>query len=239
MALVLGLAFISSGSLIVGSVDGSTRTQSRQYMESLSMQYAERARNQIENLIGSLESLAVVLGRYSEISPDIRRELFVGILDGLVRENTGWYAVWSMWEPGAMDGNDGAWAGRTDAGSNSLGVFNPYLYRENGEVVQDVTDDMEEYREGYYTVPRDTGHMYITEPIRVQRQKNIHDQPCVSCQDRRGSRGGGGDRSGSRHLHPGTFLPDPVPDRFRPASVSIIPVRFGDSGTYSPFWHWW
>ncbi|RAI36323.1 methyl-accepting chemotaxis protein, partial [Rhodoplanes roseus] len=66
---------------------------------------------------------------------EIRREQLNRVLRGVLEQNPQLNGTYSAWEPGALDGRDGEFKGRREAGSDATGRFLPYWTRgQDGKI---------------------------------------------------------------------------------------------------------
>ncbi|BDA83126.1 chemotaxis protein [Aureimonas sp. SA4125] len=113
-----------------------------------------------------------------------RRTQFNSILLGVLNDNPGFNGTYSAWEPGALDGNDDAYKGRQDVGSDVTGRFLPYWTRDAaGQVaVQPLVEyDSQELhpngvmKGGWYIGPQEGKGESILAPLPyVVQGKNVY-----------------------------------------------------------------
>ncbi|WP_445492199.1 methyl-accepting chemotaxis protein [Rhodopseudomonas sp. RCAM05734] len=66
---------------------------------------------------------------------DTRRKQLNAVLRNVLENNPAFNGTYSAWEPNALDGNDAAFKGRKDSGSDDTGRFLPYWTRGAGGTV--------------------------------------------------------------------------------------------------------
>ncbi len=71
--------------------------------------------------------------------------------------------IYIMYENNGFDGNDDAFKGRFDLGSNNSGHYNPWYYWENNEVVLGETSS-EYFDEDYYAITKNANTQQLIEP---------------------------------------------------------------------------
>jgi methyl-accepting chemotaxis protein len=71
----------------------------------------------------------------SGTSSDGRRKQLNAVLRNVLENNPAFNGTYSAWEPNALDGNDSAFKGRKDSGSDDTGRFLPYWTRGAGGTV--------------------------------------------------------------------------------------------------------
>jgi methyl-accepting chemotaxis protein len=170
LIVVISLAVIAvllvNGFLVLGAVSSNSEEQAVLYMEALSGEYASIAQAMLEVPLDHVVALASVMSAYEAIPPDLRRQVYIDFLAALLSKNPGYLAVWSLWEPDALDGRDASHIGNTQLGSDSKGIFTPLLYLENGApVLSDPAPDASAaYGEPFYTGAKSSLREYVTEP---------------------------------------------------------------------------
>lgn len=89
------------------------------------------------------------------------RNVYRRILTDALESNPNYLAVWTMWEPNALDGNDDQYKGIFPY--DESGRFNMSYYKDNGQIkIEQGTLDM--FTEDYYTIPKTNGVETIMEP---------------------------------------------------------------------------
>jgi len=95
-------------------------------------------------------------------SSHVKRDDFNKILSENLLKNNSYLAIWQMWEPNSYDNKDAEYA-RTNLYAGCNGQFNYSLYQNEG-VVYNEPGTLEQYNEDYYTLPKKSGTLTITEP---------------------------------------------------------------------------
>jgi methyl-accepting chemotaxis protein len=90
----------------------------------------------------------------------IDREALNSMLKNVLEENQNFLAVWSVWEPNALDGKDDEFINK--AGSNEIGRFLPYWVRDNGNIIVTPLIDVE--TSIFYKNAKETHKEVITNP---------------------------------------------------------------------------
>ncbi|MGJ4993913.1 methyl-accepting chemotaxis protein [Bradyrhizobium sp. HKCCYLS3077] len=119
-------------------------------------------------------SFAVLADDKSGIDAASRRTQLNAVLRRVLELNPAFNGTYSAWEPGALDGNDNAFKGRKDVGSDQTGRFLPYWTRSAGGAiaVQPLVeyDSSERHPNGlvkgaWYINPSSTGKENILGPL--------------------------------------------------------------------------
>ncbi|MFL9825779.1 methyl-accepting chemotaxis protein [Rhodoplanes sp. SY1] len=82
------------------------------------------------------ESFGVLASKGTEATPnDMRRDQLNRILLDVLKQNPQLNGTYSAWEPGALDGRDGEFKNKREAGSDATGRFLPYWTRaQDGKI---------------------------------------------------------------------------------------------------------
>jgi DNA-binding CsgD family transcriptional regulator len=109
----------------------------------------------IDHLISTTRTLAATLRGMAELGI-ADRCLYDQILHRVLESDPEIYGTWSVWEPGALDGNDRRFRNRP--GHDHSGRYLPFWVREGGVVrVEPNTNYSVDGLGDYYQVPRRTG----------------------------------------------------------------------------------
>jgi methyl-accepting chemotaxis protein len=92
------------------------------------------------------------------------RDMMDGVLKQVLEENPGFLAVWTCWEPNAVDGKDSDFA---DAfGHDETGRYVPYWNRLTGEIdVEPLTGYTDPEKGAYYLESLKSGREVVSDPI--------------------------------------------------------------------------
>ncbi len=102
-----------------------------------------------------------------------RRETYDEILHQTLCANPEVYGIWSVWEPGALDGRDRHF--RDKPGHDATGRFIPFWFHADGAARVEPNTNYERPGIGdYYLIPRET-----------RRERTIRFSPYVDCSGRR------------------------------------------------------
>lgn len=92
------------------------------------------------------------------------RDMIDGVLKNVLLDNPSFMAVWTCWEPDALDGLDLDFA--HSVGHDETGRFVPYWHRMRGDIeVEPLTDYTVKGNGDYYLVPRDMAEETIFDPM--------------------------------------------------------------------------
>jgi methyl-accepting chemotaxis protein len=127
--------------------------------------YAGEIRSFFASYWFTAETIASVLEDYENIPENSRRSFINAALESELNRHDGIVAVWNIWEPDVLEGNDIRYIGTP--GTTDNGRFAPCWYRDEGEILMYALDEDEfEYsKEGeYYQLPRDKGYTMLLPP---------------------------------------------------------------------------
>lgn len=136
--------------------------------EKMAMENAEKktiiVASEIENILDDALNDTKSLGTEIElmkVSGEGRRDDVNLLLKNVLERNIKYEFSWASFEPDAFDQSDAA--NGNMLGSNSEGRFLPTCTRNEGELIFETLQDIEE--QDFYRVPKETMNFYITEPI--------------------------------------------------------------------------
>jgi len=161
--LVLAI-FGITGYLIRTRIKVNTEEQAIVYMQALSREFGNKADAMIEVPLDATRTLAQMVPTALELPAAERRIFLLKTIETVLKQNSGFFGIWMVFEPEALQDGDFAYAGKTALGSDSQGVFNPYFYRDGSGIASQVDEASEDYLESYYLVPKVTGTDYVAEP---------------------------------------------------------------------------
>jgi methyl-accepting chemotaxis protein len=127
--------------------------------------YAGEVRSFFASFWFTAEAVAAVLEDFENIPENSRRSFINIILESELRRHDDIVAVWAVWEPDVLEGNDRRFIGTP--GTTDSGRFAPCWYRDDGEILMYALDEDEfEYaQEGeYYQLPREKGYTMLLAP---------------------------------------------------------------------------
>jgi methyl-accepting chemotaxis protein len=158
--VALGLFAIASvGITLLVRSRTSITTVSEQYTVSMARESSANIASFLDGYFYKVETAARVMEQYRSIPAASRRTSLLGILEGLTRANSEIAAVWCLWEPNVLEGDDQQYLGTT--GANSIGCFSPFCYLENGRFEVEGVDD---YQNPAYLLPKNSGLPTIMDP---------------------------------------------------------------------------
>ncbi|MDB5652998.1 MAG: hypothetical protein JWQ94_611, partial [Tardiphaga sp.] len=154
IALVAGLCLVATSAVLIGYSLVSTQTthhyvasevmhlvdtQTKESLMNRAGTEASAIKAQLEAGIDAARAMAqtfAVLADPTNGTPVAdRRTQLAAVLLNVLKQNPAFSGTYSAWEPDSLDGNDAAFKGRKELGSDNTGRFLPYWTRsESGAV---------------------------------------------------------------------------------------------------------
>ncbi|MCT4564252.1 MAG: methyl-accepting chemotaxis protein [Maledivibacter sp.] len=159
IGLAVLISFITTIFFVTIKSNNMARESSFKQTEQLAQNYGNHVKAEIEVSMNSARTLAQTFESLKN-AEKIDREGLNLILKNVLEKNPDFLAVWSCWEPNALDGKDSELINTT--GSNELGRFLPYWVRDNGKIIVTPLVDVETSE--FYKIAKDTNEEVITNP---------------------------------------------------------------------------
>ena len=120
-------------------------------------QLAQRINSQA-SVVRAFSGAVELLIKTDIVPTERKREWMLAEIEYMISQSEQLSNLWVVFEPNALDGLDEYFEGRTDMGSNSKGVFVPWIVDGKFIVAED------DYKEPYYKIPQETLREAISEP---------------------------------------------------------------------------
>lgn len=136
--LLLSICTVVALALIVTNIVVADKASRMAYSEALDKsihlahRYGREASQEIKAALNASETLDNVLTAIKEKQKEPDRETIIAMLRHVLEENQSFFAVWSAWDPNALDARDQAFAG--SKGHDETGRFIPNWHRSGGEI---------------------------------------------------------------------------------------------------------
>lgn len=160
-----------------GFITIKTKRMAYQDAITISDNYVKGAANEVkvhlEKYYTSVTDLKNSFKVYKNIDKENRREVISNIMIEALKSNKDFLAVWSTWEPNAMDSLDYLY--KNKRGSSVVGNFGHLYYKNNGEIILDESIEsnaVSVYSGNYYQLPKKTKNTVILEPYFYSYTKN-------------------------------------------------------------------
>jgi methyl-accepting chemotaxis protein len=157
----------------------SIKTKKMAYNDAITISdnYIKGAANEVkihlEKYYTAVTDLSNSFKVYKNIDAENRRSVISNIMIETLKSNSDFLAVWSTWEPNAMDSLD--YKFKNKKGSSIVGNFGHLYYKTNGEIQLDESIEsnaVSVYSGDYYQLPKKTKHTVILEPYYYSYTKN-------------------------------------------------------------------
>lgn len=173
--LSLTFKFIAVVGLVIALVLGSILLANLQQLRSTSiskgeleaekagMEYATTIENKMTELEATLQTLSSLLVDTRKAN-SLSREDAIAIMSRVLQERPDVFGIYTLWEPGAFDGNDQANRSKA-AYDDTSGRFVPYLIHDGKNVAAEPLKDYETPGAGdYYLIPKASKKLSYIEP---------------------------------------------------------------------------
>lgn len=148
--VMAGSTYVVVKNLVVGNLQDSA------------YRYGNQISIELESMLATARSLQTTFRHYQDIQPAERRNFFNLLLRTTLESNPRFYAVWTTWEPNALDGNDISFIDQE--GSNEVGRFVSTWYLEGGRPVLASVPESELASADYYLLAKETKTEFLMEP---------------------------------------------------------------------------
>ncbi len=151
-ATILTIALINRKNAIK-TANEITRSKSRETATTIAL-YLEKPIETARSLSNNFLAL--------KNAGNINRDFYKSLMHGTFSGNKSYLAVWSMWEPNALDRNDSAYVKHEEY--DEEGRFNYTCYRDGQEIKIETGTSVEQYTEDFYTIAFQSKKEAILEP---------------------------------------------------------------------------
>ncbi len=164
IGIVLLVGILLMVALIAKQFMNTTVDMAKANLESEAYRNANLIKADMDASFGGITSLSAVLASVSA-TPSANRGEFIEMMKEINSSTSGFFGIWTAFEPNAFDGKDAELAAAQPPGTDATGRFVPYVYMENGQNRVDVLVGYATPGEGdYYLLARDSGKAAITSP---------------------------------------------------------------------------
>lgn len=130
--------------------------------QAIATEYANYIRADLEDAMSVVKTLSQALSGLKE-EELIDRNIVNNILQNVLKNRTGFIAIWTCWEPNAFDGKDSEYV--NTPGHDQSGRFIPYWYRDGEELKVEPLKNYDVLGAGdYYLTPLNSGKPLVMEP---------------------------------------------------------------------------
>jgi methyl-accepting chemotaxis protein len=116
-------------------------------MENLTGRYSMTMQSRYEKYLWIANALADVMSSYQEIPIEVRRNQCDNMMMGIMKSNSNFVGVFSIWKPNVLDGLDADYA--NTKGSDSTGRYLTWYNRQSGTIDKQSLTEYERYNDVY------------------------------------------------------------------------------------------
>ncbi|WP_236888902.1 methyl-accepting chemotaxis protein [Desulfoluna limicola] len=174
------LSYLITITTVTLKVRSSARDGAIAQGREMAARYSAVISGKFDGAIDITRTLAKSMEAFKRSDSFTPRETMNEIMKAVLEKNPGIFAVWTAWEPDALDGLDVA--NENKKGHDQTGRFVPYWHRTGDKIdVEPLTDYDKEGAGDYYLIPQRTGSEILTPPYfyRVDGEKELILSICV------------------------------------------------------------
>ena len=124
--------------------------------------YAKDIEREMSSYISMLKTISLSL-KNDILNNAVTRQSHAEVLGEVLKNNKNLFSIYEMWEKNAFDGRDNDFID-TDYGSENDGRYGPAFFYDDNTVTYDkVYQEEFDANPNYYTIPRDTKQLYISD----------------------------------------------------------------------------
>ncbi len=148
-------------------VGKSQRSAAYTDSKTIALEVSRKASLETEKFLSTAFEVTRELSRNFEIlkKNKIERKVLCQMLTKSLEDNKNFLAIWLLWEPNAYDGKDKEYSNKDHY--ESSGSFSITYFRANGEIKTE-KNNIIDYQEDYYTVPKKKRHEVLIDPYEYQ-----------------------------------------------------------------------
>lgn len=168
MFLYIGLMTFVSFAVTIGIVTVKAGNMAREnavkHTEQLALRYSGIVKAEIEIAMDAARTLALTFESFKESEKVPERSVIDEILKRNLKDNPSFLAVWTVWEPDALDGKDMEYA--DTPGHDSTGRYIPYWIRNGNNITVEPLKNYDKPGDGdYYLLAKQSGKETVLEPF--------------------------------------------------------------------------
>ena len=160
---IVCIAFILTISFVTINARDLAKTQALREAEEIAQRYSSVVKGEIEVALDVARTLAHTFEGVKEYGQIPDRAVFDAILQQVLKKNPDFMAVWTVWEPNALDGRDYEFI--DEWGHDETGRYIPYWNRATGfPEVEPIAHYREKGKGDYYLNVKKTGREIVLDP---------------------------------------------------------------------------
>jgi methyl-accepting chemotaxis protein len=143
--------------------------------DTYSQQYANEVKAYLDEYMDVARAISTIFEGKDNYPLSTRRQIFMNMLKDVLVNNPHFLAVWTIWEPNAVDERDSLHILKT--GSTHIGSFSTTYYRDEGQIkLEDLGTEGPLFVGSYYTIPKATKKETVLNPIYYSYTGNEKDE---------------------------------------------------------------
>lgn len=152
---------ITVGYITIKTTNGSIK-QAEEQMDAMTAEYANQIRLDIETAFDTARNIAYATANMKKQELLVKRETLLAMMEGILKNNSSYLGIWTVWEPNAFDNMDHQYMNAP--GHTPEGRFIPYWNRVGGIHVEGCIDLNGEW----YVKARDSRKEVIMDPFEYE-----------------------------------------------------------------------
>lgn len=162
LSISILIMFITIISYMVSHNISNSKKKGFASTEYIVSTYAKDIEREMSSYISMLKTISLSL-KNDILNKTITRQSHAEVLGEVLKNNKNLFSIYEMWEKNAFDGRDNDFID-TDYGSENDGRYGPAFFYDDNTVTYDkVYQEEFDANPNYYTIPRDTKQLYISD----------------------------------------------------------------------------
>ena len=162
LSISILIMFITIISYMVSHNISNSKKKGFTSTEYIVSTYAKDIEREMSSYISMLKTTSLSL-KNDILNKTITRQSHAEVLGEVLKNNKNLFSIYEMWEKNAFDGRDSEFID-TDYGSENDGRYGPAFFYDDNTVTYDkVYQEEFDANPDYYTIPRDTKQLYISD----------------------------------------------------------------------------
>ena len=162
LSISILIMFITIISYMVSHNISNSKKKGFASTEYIVSTYAKDIEREMSSYISMLKTTSLSL-KNDILNKTITRQSHAEVLGEVLKNNKNLFSIYEMWEKNAFDGRDSEFID-TDYGSENDGRYGPAFFYDDNTVTYDkVYQEEFDANPNYYTIPKDTKQLYISD----------------------------------------------------------------------------
>ncbi|WP_304331213.1 methyl-accepting chemotaxis protein [Brachyspira innocens] len=162
LSISILIMFITIISYMVSHNISNSKKKGFASTEYIVSTYAKDIEREMSSYISMLKTISLSL-KNDILNNAVTRQSHAEVLGEVLKNNKNLFSIYEMWEKNAFDGRDNDFID-TDYGSENDGRYGPAFFYDDNTVTYDkVYQEEFDANPNYYTIPRDTKQLYISD----------------------------------------------------------------------------